>query len=78
MIDIIFGFISAYKETIDNKIIDNHVLIIKNYLSGWFIVDFIAILPIDYLLRYLEINIQSYNYNRMLKILRIERLFKIK
>jgi hypothetical protein len=46
-IDLIISFMSAYYKEND-KLIDNHRDIAINYLTGWFLIDFVAILPINY------------------------------
>lgn len=47
-IDIIFAFNTAYYDE-DFKIIDNRKRIASSYLKGWFVVDFIAIVPFEYI-----------------------------
>jgi hypothetical protein len=47
LIDIMITFVTAYEnETME--IIDNHKLIAKNYLLGWFFLDLASIFPTDY------------------------------
>ena len=45
-IDILVSMISAYKDE-NGVIITARKMIFWNYLTGWFIVDFIAIIPIE-------------------------------
>lgn len=45
-VDIIFNFLQAYYND-DFNIVDSHKKIAGNYLRGWFLIDTIAIIPID-------------------------------
>ena len=47
LIDIFVNFNSAYYE--NDKLIDDRRKIVFNYLTGWFIIDLLAMLPIDLL-----------------------------
>lgn len=47
--DIIVIFNSAYYN-MDMVLVDNRKKIVKNYLKGWFTVDFFAIVPFDKIL----------------------------
>jgi hypothetical protein len=49
LMDIFINFFSAYEDQ-DLRIQDDRKLIVKNYLRGWFIIDIVAILPIETLL----------------------------
>ena len=42
------NFLSAYNDE-EQNVIDDHKMIVKNYLKGWFLIDFTANLPINYL-----------------------------
>lgn len=44
-LDLILNFFSAYYAE-DKTIVTNYHQIAKNYLTGWFIIDFIALIPI--------------------------------
>ena len=44
LIDMIFTFMSAY-HTDDFELIDDHKTIAISYLSGWFLIDLLAIIP---------------------------------
>ena len=45
-IDIIVVFFSAYYNE-DFKIIDDRAAIAREYVKGWFLLDFVAIIPFD-------------------------------
>ena len=44
-IDLILNFATAYYAD-DKSLITDYKLISRNYLTGWFIIDFIALIPI--------------------------------
>jgi hypothetical protein len=46
LIDIIIIFNTAFYDN-DFKIIENRKIIAKKYLSGWFTIDIVAIIPFD-------------------------------
>ena len=54
-IDIILNFFMAYYNS-EYKLIEDRRTIAISYLKSWFIIDVIAILPIDYILRTGEYN----------------------
>ena len=47
-VDIIFNFNSAFNDD-DFKIIDDRKVIACSYLKGWFAIDFLAIVPLNYM-----------------------------
>ena len=49
--ELIINFNSAYTDD-KKEIVDNRKQIAKRYLSGWFFIDFISILPLDIILLY--------------------------
>lgn len=49
MIDIILIFNTAYY-TLEMQLVDQRKEICINYLTGWFIIDFLAIIPFDIIL----------------------------
>jgi hypothetical protein len=63
------------------NIIDNRWGIAKNYLQGWFIIDFIGVLPIDIIMsavsKALKDSSNSSYYIRFLRIGRIYKIFKL-
>jgi CRP-like cAMP-binding protein len=77
-IDIIVNFFSAYLDA-EGKLVTKRKLIVKNYVKGWFLIDFTGVLPFQYLS-----NIGGYNklvrfsrMPRLYRIVRIVRLFKM-
>jgi len=48
-IDLIMNFISSYNDE-DGKIVKLRRTIFMNYLKGWFTVDFLSCLPLNYVL----------------------------
>ena len=69
------NFFSAYSDE-DQNIIDDHRMIIKNYFKGWFLIDFTANLPINYLYND-ESSGQSLRYNKLVRLLRLPRLYRL-
>jgi len=55
LIDIVLNFFMAYYND-EFKLVDDRKLIRKKYLTTWFTIDVVAILPIDYILRTGEYN----------------------
>ena len=49
-IDILMNFNTAF-ESQSEEIIDDRFSIFINYLTGWFIVDFVSIFPLDLILK---------------------------
>ena len=47
-IDILMNFITAFENQYE-EIIDDRFSIFNNYLTGWFIVDFVSIFPLDFI-----------------------------
>lgn len=73
LIDILFCFFSAY-EDIDEDIIDNRKKIAIHYLSGWFAIDVLAILPIQL---FFSSAGKTSNVNEMIRIVRLGKLSKL-
>ncbi|OMJ85032.1 hypothetical protein SteCoe_13754 [Stentor coeruleus] len=77
-IDIVINFVSAYPD-FEGKLVTDRKKIFRNYMTGWFFIDIIGVLPFQYLA-----NIGGYNklvrFSRMpriYKVLRVVRLFKM-
>ena len=49
-IDIILTFMTAVPDKDDNEHVYDYKYIAKEYIKGWFWIDLIAILPIDYIM----------------------------
>lgn len=81
-LDILVIFNSAILDD-DFQIIDDRCMIVKDYLSGWFIIDIVAILPFDLLtsgngdatrmVRYARIG----RVTKVLKLMKLMRLLKL-
>ena len=71
LIDILVTFNSAFINEETLMIVDNRNLISITYLSGWFWIDVLSIIPFD-----LIANSQN-NMNSMMKLLRISRMYKL-
>jgi hypothetical protein len=70
-IDMIVCFFSAYIDNEDN-IIKNRRKIISQYLSSWFLIDFVSIIPISYLT---ENN--GGRINTLARLTRIPKLYRL-
>ena len=71
--DIIAVFFIAYYDE-DFKMIDNRKTIALSYLRGMFVIDTVAILPFDYIIKSSD---SSANINDMIRITKIGRLYKL-
>ena len=69
LIDIFVIFNSAYYSD-DMDMVDNRWVIGKAYLTGWFTVDVLAILPFDLIL-------SSTNFNSLVRVAKIGKLYKL-
>ncbi len=67
-LDIIFSFFTAYYNRVE-VLISSKRTISLSYLKSWFILDIIAILPLDY--------ITNTGFNHFGQMLRIPRVFKL-
>ena len=70
--DLIVTFFSAY-EDYELKIQDDLKDIALNYLKGWFIIDFVSILPLDLILSSISNNNTS-GYKRFFRFIRLGKL----
>jgi len=69
-VDILINFLSAYSDE-KNLTIYCFKSIIYNYLTGWFLIDFVSIFPVEFL------SISDTSYNKLFRLLRIPRLYKL-
>ena len=69
-VDIILNFFSAYFDSNEELVTDKR-LIAKEYLRGWFIIDFVAILPLNYALG------STQDYTSLARLARLPRLYKL-
>lgn len=65
--DIIFSFLSAYHNLIE-ELIDDRRTIAWHYLKFWFFIDFVSILPIHYFFQ---------DVNSLSQLARIPRIYRI-
>jgi hypothetical protein len=70
LIDILVIMNSAFYDD-EFQIVEDRVVIIKSYLQTWFLVDLLAILPFDIILR------QTENYQQIVRFARIGRMYKL-
>ena len=72
-LDILFQFVQEYKDSETQQPVREINQIAKNYvMRGSFLIDFLAIIPID-----LVMPSQYKNLNKMLRMIRITRMFKL-
>jgi len=69
MADIVVNFYSAFYDN-EYVLVDNRKSIAKSYLRTWFIVDIMAVLPLDYALR-------TSDFNSLARIARLPRLYRL-
>jgi len=71
-LDLLLSFNSAYQNK-QLKVVYNRQMIVKDYLKGWFVIDFVSTIP----LRHLANGVPGLGALKMLKALRLVRLVKI-
>jgi hypothetical protein len=77
LIDIFVCFMSAY-ENVEEKVIDDRKMVVKNYLTGWFFIDFFAILPIGMFIQWSSSSgEEGSNFNGLVRIVRLGKLTKL-
>lgn len=69
VIDIFVNFFSAYFDTEDNLVVSKKK-IAKNYLSGWFWIDFLSVIPF-------ELFFPESKYNSLAKLIKVARLYRL-
>ena len=50
LLDMVFSFFTSYTDDLTNIEVIDHKRIAKHYFKGWFIVDFMSVIPLDYIL----------------------------
>ncbi|KAI0491680.1 hypothetical protein KFK09_025940 [Dendrobium nobile] len=73
-IDIVLTFFVAYLESTTYLFIDDHVKIARKYLTSWFILDFVSIIPSELVRRMLPRKMQSYGFFNILRLWRLRRV----
>jgi CRP-like cAMP-binding protein len=71
VIDIILNFFTAYVDNEDN-IIKNRKKVIISYLQSWFIIDFVSVVPINYIT-----DTSTSQYNALARLSRIPKLYRL-
>jgi hypothetical protein len=79
--DIIVNFNSAYQDDLLQMVDDRKVIAMK-YLTGWFFIDLVAILPFNQLIDLITLNdnfdsSSTSNQNEFIRITRISKLYKL-
>ena len=69
LIDMCVIFNTAYYD-LDFNIIENRKTIAKEYLRTWFMIDFIAVIPVEFIFG-------TSNFNEFVRIARTSRLYKL-
>ena len=69
--DIIVNFNSAYQDE-KGKCIDDRCSIAKEYLSGWFTIDFFSVLPFDVILE-----ASTNGAGKVARVARVGKLYKL-
>lgn len=78
-LDLIFTLNTAYQD-FDGILVTNRLEIFKNYLKGWFFIDFVACIPFDLIISFISPESQRASYNTLSKLIRLKnfpRLFRL-
>lgn len=59
------------------QLVDSNKAIAASYLRGWFLIDFVAILPFDLMIQSSEANTKSDDINGIVRIARLGRMYKL-
>jgi hypothetical protein len=79
-LDIIVNFNTGFiDEDGEFLVVQDYGIIAKRYLSGWFIIDFLAVIPIDVFFGGSNINgiVRITRIGRMFRLMRFTRMFRI-
>ena len=77
LIDLLLNFFVGYT-TPKGDLITNHDAVVRNYITGWFTIDFLASFPVDWISIAFSGGISSNaQAGRMLKMFRIFRFLKV-
>ena len=77
VIDIFLNFISAYDDPITGLPVINMKSIAQNYLTGWFIIDFISVFPFQLIELAFKSKESSSDSLKLARLARLPRLYKI-
>ena len=77
-IDIIVVFNSAFYNE-NSELVDNRKRIAFNYIKGWFVIDFLAVVPFDELFNQVNVNgiVRVARFGRLYKLVKLTRLVRI-
>lgn len=78
--DLILSFFTSYHDDVKHVDVTSHKLIALNYVKGWFLLDFLSIVPFDAFLSgqaNLNTLVRVSRVGKMYKIVRILRLVKV-
>lgn len=81
LIDIFVNFNTAFQRE-NNIMCDTRCDVVKNYATGWFIIDLLAIFPFEIIVKFSESRNQESNssdpdFNEMVRITRVSKLYKL-
>ena len=82
-LDILVNFATAYHDPDSNVKVEDPKRIARNYLKGWFLIDFLSVIPTEEIKMVLtmmedkEVHIGVFRYNALLKLMRLLKLFRI-
>lgn len=82
LIDIFVNFMTAFHRD-NHELVEHRWEIIKNYLTGWFIIDFLAIFPTEVFINLSNSNTENQSpsdqadFNEMVRITRVSKLYKL-
>ena len=71
-IDVLLTCCTAYKDS-EQKLIGDRKAILRNYVTGWFVVDTVACIPFQLF----EADLESRKYNKFMRLMRLPRLYKL-
>ena len=76
-IDIIINFNTAFYNEV-HDVIDKRYEIAAKYLKGWFLIDFLAILPFEEIIRMATSSGDTGgSYNKLVRMSRLSKLYKL-
>lgn len=74
--DLVLGFLTTFEDRNKQTVTDLKT-IAKEYLTGWFIVDFVSSLPVQWLGLEIYVPTQALRAVKMLKLLKLLRIFRL-
>ena len=80
IVDIFVQFLMPIPDPVTGELIRNHRTLAKKYLTGWFPIDVVSVLPVDILVVAVPNIIPPDNTTlvRTIRLLRVMRLFKVR